>query len=121
MTRIRSFSVMTAIALALAVIALPSFAATGSANFSHLVALGDSYGAGFESNSLNEHHSVYSWPAIVARQLGIPLCTVGSSATDNCFAQPIVSYPGLGPELTLMDISTYPPVIALAPGQGTPL
>jgi len=121
MTRIRSFAVIAAVALAIAVIAAPSFAAVGSANFKTVVAIGDSYGAGFESNSLNEHHSVYSWPAIVAKQLGIPLCTLGSSASDNCFAQPIVSYPGIGPELTLMDISTYPPVIVNAPGSGTPL
>jgi lysophospholipase L1-like esterase len=121
MTRIRSFARIATVALAIVVIAAPGFAATGSANFKTVVAIGDSYGAGFESNSLNEHHSVYSWPAIVARQLGIPLCTVGSSATDNCFAQPIVSYPGIGPELTLMDISTYPPVIANAPGSGAPL
>jgi lysophospholipase L1-like esterase len=121
MTRIRSFARIASVALAIAVIALPGFAAVGSANFKTVVAIGDSYGAGFESNSLNERHSVYSWPAIVARQLGIPLCTLGSSATDNCFAQPIVSYPGIGPELTLMDISTYPPVIVNAPGSGTPL
>ncbi|MGA8808306.1 MAG: SGNH/GDSL hydrolase family protein [Thermoanaerobaculia bacterium] len=121
MTRIRSFARIATVALAIAVIAAPGFAAVGSANFKTVVAIGDSYGAGYESNSLNEHHSVYSWPAIVAKQLGIPLCTLGSSATDNCFAQPIVSYPGIGPELTLMDISTYPPVIVNAPGSGAPL
>jgi phospholipase/lecithinase/hemolysin len=121
MTRIRSFALITVAALAIAVTAVPSFAATGSANFSHLVTIGDSYGAGYESNSLNEHHSVYGWPAILARQVGYKLCTVGSSASDNCFAQAIVSYPGLGPEMTLMDISTYPPVIVNAPGQGSPL
>jgi lysophospholipase L1-like esterase len=121
MTRIRSFARIASVALAIVVIAAPGFAAVGSANFKTVVAIGDSYGAGFESNSLNEHHSVYSWPAIVAKQLGIPLCTLGSSATENCFAQPIVSYPGIGPEMTLMDISTYPPVIVNAPGSGAPL
>src|SRR5947209_5943397 len=121
MTRIRSFARIATVALAIAVIAAPGFAAVGSANFKTVVAIGDSYGAGFESNSLNEHNSTYCWPAIVARQLGIPLCTVGSSASDNCFAQPIVSYPGIGPEMTLMDISTYPPVIVNAPGTGAPL
>jgi lysophospholipase L1-like esterase len=121
MTRIRSFARIASIALAIVVVAVPSFAAVGSANFKTLVAIGDSYGAGFESNSLNEHHSVYSWPAILAHQVGLSLCTVGSSATDNCFAQPIVSYPGIGPEMTLMDISTYPPVIINAPGSGAPL
>jgi lysophospholipase L1-like esterase len=121
MTRIRSFARIASVALAIAVIAVPSFAAVGSANFKTVVAIGDSYGAGFESNSLNEHHSVFSWPAIVAHQVGIPLCTLGSSATDICFAQPIVSFPGIGPELQLMDISTYPPVIANAAGSGAPL
>src|SRR3954469_1357795 len=121
MTRIRSFARIATVALAIAVIAAPGFAAVGSANFKTVVAIGDSYGAGFESNSLNEHHSVFSWPAIVAKQLGIPLCTLGSSASDTCFAQPIVSYPGIGPELQLMDISTYPPVIVNAAGSGTPL
>jgi lysophospholipase L1-like esterase len=121
MTRIRSFARIATVALAIAVIAAPGFAAVGSANFKTVVAIGDSYGAGFESNSLNEHHSVFSWPAIVAKQLGIPLCTVGSSATDVCFAQPIVSFPGIGPEMTLMDISTYPPVIVNAAGTGSPL
>jgi lysophospholipase L1-like esterase len=121
MTRIGSFARITTLALAIVVIAVPSFAATGSAKFTTVVAIGDSYGAGFESNSLNEHHSVFSWPSIVARQVGIPLCTIGSSAADNCFAQPIVSFPGIGPELQLMDISTFPPVIAPAAGQGVPL
>lgn len=121
MTRIRSFARIASVALAILVVAVPSFAAVGSANFKSLVAIGDSYGAGFESNSLNEHHSVYSWPAILAHQVGLSVCTVGSSATDVCFAQPIVSYPGIGPEMTLMDISTYPPVIINAPGTGSPL
>src|SRR4051794_31893965 len=103
MTRIRIFARIATMALAIVVIAVPSFAATGAANFKTVVAIGDSYGAGFESNSLNEHHSVYSWPSIVAHQLGIPLCTATSSASENCFAQPIVTYPGIGPELTLMD------------------
>jgi lysophospholipase L1-like esterase len=121
MTRIRIFARIVTMALAIVVIAVPSFAATGSAKFTTVVAIGDSYGAGFESNSLNEHHSVFSWPSIVAHQLGIPLCTASSSASDNCFAQPIVTYPGIGPELTLLDISTYPPVISPAPGSGAPI
>ena len=65
MTRIRSFARIATVALAIAVIAAPGFAAVGSANFKTVVAIGDSYGAGFESNSLNEHHSVYSWPSDV--------------------------------------------------------
>ena len=78
-----------------AVVAVPVFAARGSADFSNFVALGDSYGAGFESNSLNERHQVWSWPAIIARQAGLTLCPASATAADNCFAQPLVSYPGL--------------------------
>ncbi len=121
MTRIGNFARIASVALAIAVIAVPSFAATGSANFTQLVVIGDSYGAGFESNSLNEHHTIYSWPSIIARQLGQTLCTISSSAADTCFAQPIVSFPGIGPEMQLVDISTYPPVITNAAGQGAPL
>src|SRR3954452_25471670 len=121
MTRIRSFARIATVALAIAVIAAPGFAAVGSANLKTVVAIGDSYGAGFESNSLNEHHSVFSWPAIVAKQLGIPLCTLGSSATDFCFAQQFISYPGLAPELTLITISASPSTILTAPVSGAPL
>lgn len=94
--------------LVAAFLAVPMFAARGSANFSHFTALGDSYGAGFESNSLNERHQVWSWPAIVARQAGLTLCPANATAADNCFAQPLVSYPGIGPELVLNSLTVGP-------------
>src|SRR5205085_730197 len=98
--RNQSFARLAALLVLASMIALPGFAASrGSANFTNLVAIGDSYGAGYESNSLNERHQPYSWPAILARQVGLPLCTATSSATDVCFAQPLVSYPGIGPEM----------------------
>lgn len=90
--------------------ATPIFAARGSADFTRFVALGDSYGAGVESGSLNERHQPYSWPAVIARQAG---------AKD--FVQPLVSYPGIGNELTLINAVAYPPVIQPAPGTGQPL
>lgn len=101
-------------------VAVPMFAARGSANFSRLVILGDSTGAGFESSSLNERHQRWSVGAILARQVGIPLCAPGAAASANCFAQPLVSFPGLGPELLLNSLVPSP-VIAPAPGQGAPL
>jgi hypothetical protein len=101
-------------------VAVPVFAARGSANFSNFVALGDSYGAGFESGSLNERHQAWSWPAVLARQAGLTLCAPNAAATAHCFAQPLVSYPGLGPELLLNSLVPSP-VIAPAAGQGTPL
>ena len=104
-----------------AVIAVPVFAARGSADFSNFVALGDSYGAGFESSSLNERHQPWSWPAVIARQAGLRLCTPSDTATSDCWAMPLVSFPGIANELLLQSIAPPSPVIAPAPGQGQPL
>jgi len=111
----------TKLAAAVAVatlVALPSFAQRGSADFTRFVVLGDSYGAGFQSNSLNERHQAWSWPGIVARQAGLTLCPANALATDNCFAQPLVSYPGIGPELILQSLTVGP---VNGSGLGTPL
>ncbi|HEX8619897.1 MAG TPA: SGNH/GDSL hydrolase family protein [Thermoanaerobaculia bacterium] len=113
--------VNTVAAVLIAVLsASPMFAARGSANFSNFVALGDSYGAGFTGGSLNERHQVWSWPAVIARQVGLTLCAPGAAANSGCFAQPLVSYPGIGPELQLNSVVPSP-VIAPAAGQGQPL
>ena len=106
--------------LVAAVVAVPVFAQRGSADFSNFVALGDSYGAGFSSASLNERHQAWSWPAVIARQVGLTLCDPTATATTMCFAQPLVSYPGLGPEIHL-DALAPSPVFAPAAGRGTPL
>src|SRR5688572_32397003 len=63
----------TAVLIAV-LVAVPGFAGRGRADFTNLVVLGDSYGAGFESGSLNERHQVWSWPAVVARQVGLDIC-----------------------------------------------
>jgi lysophospholipase L1-like esterase len=97
------------------------FAQRGSANFTRLVTLGDSYGAGFESQSLNERHQVWSWPAVLARQIGKNICPATASATDNCFAVPLVSFPGIANELQITNILAPSPVITPAPGTGLPL
>lgn len=110
MTRIKSISRFAAVLVAVLLIAVPTFAARGSADFTRFVALGDSYGAGFESGSLNQNHQVYSWPAVIARQAGAP-----------DFQQPLVSYPGIANELQIVDIISYPPVILPATGTGRPI
>ena len=111
--------VRIAAALALvALVAVPMFAARGSANFTRFVAIGDSYGAGFESGSLNLNHQPFSWPAIIARQVGLKVCAPTAAATDVCFAEPLVSFPGIGNELQLLSITG---TIAAAPGSGAPL
>lgn len=111
MTSMKALIRFAAIAALALVVAVPTFAAArGSANFSQLVVLGDSYGAGVESGSLNQNHQQYSWGAQLARQVG---------ATN--FVQPLVSFPGIGAELQINDIVAYPPVILPAAGQGQPL
>lgn len=104
--------------LVASVIAIPASAQRGEADFTRFVAIGDSYGAGYESNGLNERHQAWSWPAVIARQVGYRLCTPTSAATEHCFAQPLVSYPGLQPELVLLDLTGN---IGLAGGQGQAL
>src|SRR6266508_3063395 len=100
MTRIRSF-----VLLLVTFLAVPLFAARGRADFTVFVAIGDSYGAGVESGSLNANHQPFSWPAIIARQVGV-----------KDFQQPQVSFPGIGNELQLVDVISFPPVILPAPG-----
>jgi lysophospholipase L1-like esterase len=96
--------------LLIAFVAAPMFAARGSANFTTFVAIGDSYGAGIESGSLNLNHQPFSWPAVIARQ-----------ARVKDFQQPLVSFPGIGSELQLVDIIRFPPTILQAPGMGQPI
>ncbi|HYC91739.1 MAG TPA: SGNH/GDSL hydrolase family protein [Thermoanaerobaculia bacterium] len=112
----RFFRLAAAVAVT-ALLAVPSFAQRGSADFSEFVALGDSYGAGVVSGSLNERHQVWSWPAVIARQVGYQLCQppVGG---PGCFSQPLVTFPGIGPELQLVNLA---PTIAPAAGSGAPI
>lgn len=102
MTRNRSFARITAALLFVFVAAVPVFAAHGTADFSHIVALGDSYTAGFSNGSLNERHQIFSPAAIFAQQTGAKLCSPFDSATVDCFAQPLVTWPGIPGELQLL-------------------
>ena len=110
---------LAAAVLIAALVAVPMSAARGSADFSRLVTLGDSYGAGVHSGSLNERHQVWSWSAILAKQLGYRICAANATATDNCFAVPLVSYPGIGPELVLTSLS--PTIVPASTSNGAPL
>lgn len=116
MIRILRFA---AVALLTTIVAAPSFAAgaRGTANFSQTVAFGDSFGAGVSNVGLNITHQRFSWPAVLARQVGLNT----DCATDgpNCFQIPYISDPGILPELYLA--SLFPPTIALKPGLGSPL
>jgi lysophospholipase L1-like esterase len=117
MTRNRSFAFFAAVLLLAA--AVPAFAVQGSADFTRLVFLGDSYTAGVSNGSLNERHQIFSPAAIFAQQVGQTLCQPNAAATDNCFAQPLVTWPGIPSELVL----TAPSLagVTTAPGQGVPV
>jgi lysophospholipase L1-like esterase len=90
-------------------LALPALAAAqGAPNFGTYVSIGDSLAAGFESGGLAENHQVNSVPALLARQ---------ASASD--FQLPLITQPGIPPELTLVSLSPVPTVVRKA-GLGSP-
>jgi lysophospholipase L1-like esterase len=72
--------------------------------YTHYVALGDSMTAGFISGGLCETYQKNSYPALIARQLGVA-----------GFEQPLVSEPGIPVQLELQSLSP----LVLAPKGGT--
>jgi lysophospholipase L1-like esterase len=74
------------------------------------VAVGDSLAAGVVSASLVETRQRHSFPAIVARQAGV---------AD--FQQPLVSEPGIPPELSLQALLPNPLIAPKAVSPGLPL
>jgi lysophospholipase L1-like esterase len=93
--------------VAAALLALGSASvARAQVTFQSFVALGDSLAAGYTSASLVETHQRNSTPAQVARQAGA-----------SPFEQPLVTEPGIPPELRLV---TLFPVPLIAPKSGTP-
>src|SRR5438034_3430006 len=111
MTRIRSITL-----LLIAFVAAPAFAARGKADFTVFVAIGDSFGAGYSSSSLNQNHQIYGWPAVIAKQVGLPICATNAAITDKCFALPLISYPGIPAEFVLLPSGPIP-----GTGLGNPL
>lgn len=91
----------SAAVIVVAALALPIYAARGKADFTRLAILGDSYGAGYESGSLNERHQPFGWGTILARQVGLQICAPTAAITDPCFAIPLISYPGIPTEFVL--------------------
>lgn len=116
--QIRNFKSIAAAVAVSSLFAVSTFAARGQADFTRFVALGDSYGAGVSSIALNIRHQRNSWPAVIARQVGLNTDCIGFDAPD-CFQIPYVSEPGILPELELK--SLIPLNIALKPGLGSPL
>ncbi|MCA1733392.1 MAG: hypothetical protein LC732_07285, partial [Acidobacteria bacterium] len=105
--------------LLVALAAFPALAARGSADFTRYVALGDSYGAGFSNNSLVISHQLWSYPAVIARQAGVPIC--GPDPGCIGFHQPLVGEPGIPPELELKSIFPSVMIGPKAAANGQPL
>jgi lysophospholipase L1-like esterase len=98
------------LALALIVPAGAVFAVdTGSAIFTHYVAVGDSLTAGFTSGSLIDTSQRVDYPAVIQLQ---------ATGSNSGFEQPLVSPPGIPPILQLHGL--FPAVIAPAAGLGQP-
>jgi len=79
---------------------------TGTQDFSKYVAIGNSLTAGYQSGSLVADHQQYSYPNLIAQQLGI-----------DDFQQPTVAWPGLPNIMTLESVTG---VLGTASGTGLP-
>lgn len=79
---------------------------TGSYDLTRYVAIGNSLTAGFQSGSLVDVHQQYSFPKLIAGQLGI-----------GTFEQPTVSYPGM-PNIMVLESLTGD--VGYAEGTGAP-
>ena len=75
-------------------------------DLSKYVAIGNSLTAGYQSGSLVVDHQMYSYPNLIAQQLGI---------TD--FEQPTVSWPGIPNIMTLESVTG---TLGTASGTGAP-
>jgi lysophospholipase L1-like esterase len=95
--------------LAAAALAATAVRADAQTNFTTYVSVGDSLAAGFESNSLVETHQNRSVPALIARQAGV-----------QGFQQPLISEPGIPPELTLVSLVPAPLIAPKASSAGAP-
>ncbi len=92
----------------------PEPPSTGTADFSTFVALGNSLTAGYQSNSLYQEAQEYSYPNLIANQVGTE------------FVQPLISDPGIPgklyvDELVYQDGVLANVVLSQSTGNGTPL
>jgi lysophospholipase L1-like esterase len=111
MQRLKIPAGLLTLALLLTTGAVSAQVATGSADFTRYVALGDSLTAGFESGALVRTHQANSYPILIFRQ---------ATGRATGFEQPLVSEPGLPGVLKLNSLVPRI-VIAPTPGQGQPI
>src|SRR5438045_595693 len=99
----------SAFVLPFALLAAAAVPAAAQTNFTTYVSIGDSLAAGFESNSLVVTHQNRSVPALIARQAGA-----------QSFQQPLISEPGIPPELTLVSLVPTPLIAPKSASLGAP-
>jgi lysophospholipase L1-like esterase len=73
----------------------PENIATGEANFSNFVSIGNSLTAGLQSSSLYETAQEYSFGNLIAKQVGVQ------------FEQPIISDPGIGGRIEIKSLNPF--------------
>ncbi len=92
---------------------------SGTADFTRLVAIGNSLTAGFQNNGLVESRQAASYAAQIARQMGKTVLTSGVSTNQpGEFVIPGYSAPGTAGTLQL--VSVLPPEIVPVQGNGNP-
>lgn len=117
MMRMKGLSKYAAVLALATLVAMPTFAARGKADFTTFVTLGDSLTFGVSNLAGVVTHQQYSWPAVVARQVGLKTnCTTDG---PKCFQQALISEPGILPELYVTSLSPFG--YDLKPGQGAPI
>src|SRR5574338_18336 len=78
---------------------------SGSANFARYVALGNSITSGYQSGTIYESAQLYSYPNLIAKQVG------------TNFEMPLVSDPGLGGRMEIQSLDPF--AIYTNPAKGT--
>jgi len=78
---------------------------SGSANFARYVALGNSITSGYQSGTIYESAQLYSYPNLIAKQVG------------TNFEMPLVSDPGLGGRMEIKSLDPF--AIYTNPAKGT--
>jgi lysophospholipase L1-like esterase len=87
---------------------------SGAADFTKIVALGNSLTAGFADGALGEAGQKFSYPSLIAKQVNAP------------FNQPLIKEPGVGVDFQgnvvgrLRLVSLSPPVLVATPLNGLP-
>ena len=82
---------------------------SGTADFTHYVAIGNSITAGYQSSALYQDAQVYGYPNLIAQQV------------NTSFVVPLISNPGIGGQLYVHSFSASGADIRQLPSSGLPL